>query len=73
MKAGKTHYIAGVPALFMTGVVCTYIFYAPEGFNMDYTVSLIIGAILTAGVATLYVRQIIRHKKAAMKQVLLES
>ncbi len=73
MKAGKSHYIAGVPALFMTGVVCTYIFYAPEGFNMDYTVSLIIGAILTAGVAALYVRQIIRHKKAAMKQDLLES
>ncbi len=34
---------------------------------MDYTVSLIIGAILTAGVAALYVRQIIRHKDAAMK------
>jgi len=72
MKAGKSHYIAGVPALFMTGVVCTYIFYAPEGFNMDYAVSLIIGAVLTAGVTALYVRQIIRHKKAAMK-VLLES
>ncbi|MBO0603202.1 carbon starvation protein A [Sporosarcina sp. E16_3] len=73
MKAGKSHYIAGVPALFMTGVVCTYIFYAPEGFNMDYTVSLIIGAVLTAGVAALYVRQIIRHKDAAMKQVLSKS
>ncbi|WP_186669876.1 carbon starvation protein A [Sporosarcina sp. BP05] len=67
MKAGKSHYIAGVPALFMTGVVCTYIFYAPEGFNIDYTVSLIIGAILTAGVAALYIRQIIRHKDATMK------
>ncbi|MBO0586245.1 carbon starvation CstA family protein [Sporosarcina sp. E16_8] len=67
MKAGKSHYIAGVPALFMTGVVCTYIFYAPEGVNMDYTVSLFIGAILTVGVAALYIRQIIRHKDAAMK------
>ena len=73
LKAGKSHYIAGVPAIFMTGVVCTYIFYAPEGFNMDYTVSLIIGAILTAGVTALYIRQIIRHKQAATKQVLLES
>jgi len=72
LKAGKSHYIAGVPALFMTGVVCTYIFYAPEGFNMDYTVSLIIGAILTTGVTALYVRQIIRHKKSVMKQVLLK-
>jgi len=72
LKTGKSHYIAGVPALFMTGVVCTYIFYAPEGFNMDYAVSLIIGAVLTAGVTALYARQVIRHKKAAMK-VLLES
>lgn len=63
MKVDKSHYIAGVPALFMTGVVCTYIFYAPEGFNMDYTVSLIIGTILTAGVAALYVWRIILHKK----------
>ncbi|WP_342510446.1 carbon starvation CstA family protein [Sporosarcina sp. FSL K6-1522] len=73
MKAGKSHYIAGIPALFMTGVVCTYIFYAPEGFNMNYTVSLIIGAILTAGVTAFYVRQIIRHKKIVTKSVLLES
>jgi len=73
LKMGKSHYIAGVPALFMTGVVSTYIFYAPEGFNMDYKVSLIIGAILTAGVTVLYIRQIIRHKQAATKNALLES
>ncbi|MFJ7934759.1 carbon starvation protein A [Sporosarcina sp. NPDC096371] len=63
MNKGRSHYIAGIPALFMTGVVCTYIFYAPEGFNMGYTISLIIGAILTAIVTVLYVRQIIRSKK----------
>ncbi|MCZ2257923.1 carbon starvation CstA family protein [Sporosarcina sp. G11-34] len=73
LKAKKSHYIAGIPALFMTGVVCTYIFYAPEGFNMDYSISLIIGSILTAGVAVLYVRQIIRHKGFAKNQVPLRS
>lgn len=72
MRAGKSHYIAGVPALFMTGVVCTYIFYAPEGFNMEYTVSLIIGTILTAVVSALYVWRIIRHKNETTKQGLLK-
>ena len=72
MKTGKTHYIAGIPALFMTGVVCTYIFYAPEGFNMDYTISIIIGSILTAGVTAIYVWQIIRHKKMGTGQVVLK-
>lgn len=68
MRVGKSHYIAGVPALFMTGVVCTYIFYAPEGFNMDYTVSLIIGTILTVSVAAFYVWRIILHKKQGLLQ-----
>ncbi len=73
MRTGKSHYIAGVPALFMTGVVCTYIFYAPEGFNMDYTVSVIIGSMLTIGVAAIYIWQIIRHKQATMKKAVEES
>ena len=72
MKTGKNHYIAGIPGLFMTGVVCTYIFYAPEGFNMDYTISIIIGSILTAGVTAVYVWQIIRHKKIGTTQVILK-
>lgn len=68
MKEKKTHYIAGIPALFMTGVVCTYIFYAPEGLNMDYTVSIIIGSILTAIVTAVYVWKIIQHKKVRMNR-----
>jgi len=68
MKAGKNHYIAGIPALFMTGVVCTYIFYAPEGLNMDYTVSIIIGSVLTAVVTAVYVWKIIQHKKVRMNR-----
>lgn len=68
MKAGKNHYIAGIPALFMTGVVCTYIFYAPEGLNMDYTISIIIGSILTAVVTAVYVWKIIQNKRIGMNR-----
>lgn len=72
LKAGRSHYIAGIPALFMTGVVSTYIFYAPEGFNMDYMISLIIGLVITTGVCGVYMWQILRHKQLAAKGLLLE-
>lgn len=74
LKEGRAHahYIAGIPALFMTGVVTTYFVFAPEGLNLDYTISLIIGGALTFGVFLLYVRQIIRHKEIAAKNLVLE-
>ncbi|MFA9456515.1 carbon starvation protein A [Halalkalibacter sp. AB-rgal2] len=64
LKQFKFHWICGIPAVFMTGVVCTYIFYAPEGLSMDYQISMVIGLLLTALVAVWYIGQILRvsHK-----------
>ncbi|MGC8228057.1 carbon starvation CstA family protein [Pseudobacillus badius] len=73
LKEGKAHWIAGVPAMFMTAVVCTYIFYAPEGFAMDYQVSLLIGAALTVLVGAIYVWQIVRHKQLKLKELAVHS
>lgn len=73
LKEGKAHWIAGVPAMFMTAVVCTYIFYAPEGFAMDYQVSLLIGAVLTVLVGAIYVFQIVRHKQLKLKELTVHS
>ncbi|KZO00243.1 carbon starvation CstA family protein [Pseudobacillus badius] len=73
LKEGKAHWIAGVPAMFMTAVVCTYIFYAPEGFAMDYQVSLLIGAVLTVLVGAIYVWQIVRHKQLKLKELSVHS
>lgn len=63
LQEGKNHWIAGVPAMFMTGVVCTYIFYAPEGFGMAYNTSMVIGFSLTAVIIGLYAMQIVRFKR----------
>lgn len=63
LKNGKFHWICGLPALFMTGVVSTYIFYAPEGFQLAYSTSMIIGSALTAFVIGWYVLQIIKWKR----------
>ena len=39
----KTYWFILIPAAFMTAVVTTYIFVAPEGFGLNYTISLVIG------------------------------
>jgi len=62
LKNNKFHWICGVPAMFMTGVVCTYIFYAPEGLALDYQLSLIIGSALTFIVLIWYVKQMIHYR-----------
>jgi carbon starvation protein CstA len=74
LKEGRAHahILAGIPALFMTGVVATYFLYAPEGLNLDYTLSLTIGGIITFIVFLMYIRQIVRHREIAVKNVLIE-
>jgi carbon starvation protein CstA len=64
LKEHKFHWIASVPALFMTGVVCTYIFYAPEGLGMDYSTSIFLGSSLTAIVLVWYAWKIIQYRKS---------
>ncbi|OIJ20787.1 carbon starvation protein A [Anaerobacillus alkalidiazotrophicus] len=69
LKNSKFHWISGIPALFMTSVVCTYIFYAPEGFSLSYQISLRTGLSLTALVLIWYVKQIIVHKRPPSNHV----
>ena len=46
-KENKNYFITLIPALFMTCVCTTYIFYAPEGLSLPYTLSVIIGIATT--------------------------
>lgn len=62
----KTYLITLIPALFMTMVTVTYIFFAPEGFGaltdglwgfkISYEVAVIIGGIVAASFLTLFVK-----------------
>jgi len=63
MKNNKFYWIGGIPALFMTGVVSTYIFYAPEGFNLNYGTSVILGGIAWLLVAIWFAGKVINHHK----------
>ncbi|WP_085505406.1 carbon starvation CstA family protein [Thalassobacillus devorans] len=70
LQSKKFHWIASIPALFMTGVVSTYIFYAPEGFGLAYSTSMIIGSVIWLAVAVWFVVQIMKHKGMLNKQVI---
>ena len=72
LKEGKLHYIAGIPALFMTGVVGTYFLYAPETLNLDYGISVIGGLIPVAVTGFLYIKAIMKQRTAAVKDALYE-
>ncbi|CAG9620210.1 carbon starvation CstA family protein [Sutcliffiella rhizosphaerae] len=63
LQENKFHWITGIPALFMTAVVTNYLFYAPEGLNMDYRLSLIIGGFLTLVVLVWYINKIVKFRK----------
>ncbi|MBU8908346.1 carbon starvation CstA family protein [Desertibacillus haloalkaliphilus] len=63
LKKGRLHWICGLPALFMTAVCGTYIFYAPEGFQLPYQTSVLIGVSITVIVLVWYLRIISKNDK----------
>lgn len=69
LRNNKLHWICGVPALFMTAAVSMYIFLAPEGFHLSYGISLTIGSVITALVASWYVVQIYKYNKLKQNQL----
>jgi carbon starvation protein CstA len=52
----KNYFVTLLPALFMTCVVTTYICIAPEGFQINPTVSYIIGGVVTLAAMFLFAR-----------------
>jgi len=60
VKNKKSHYMASLPAMFMTAVSITYIMQAPEGFSLPNSISTpvgIIGAVVTMIVFMNYSRK----------------
>lgn len=63
LKNHQFHWMTGIPAVFMTAVVSTYIFYAPEGFSLDYHFSVGIGTAITVVVFLWYLNEQRKTKK----------
>jgi carbon starvation protein CstA len=57
-KNDKNHWIASLPAFFMTAVSVTYILYAPEGFQLAYNISVPAGIAAAVVTMAIYLRKI---------------
>ncbi len=66
LKSNKNYWVALIPALFMTVVVVSYIFLAPEGFQLPYTISIWSGII--AAVVVLF--SIFNKRNMALRSAL---
>ncbi len=67
----RLHWIASIPATFMTAVSMTYILQAPEGFGLSTAISYPGGLAITVLIVIAFVRHITKQKPAvtAGKQI----
>lgn len=59
----KFYWITLIPAIFMTMVCSTYILIAPEGFELDNTLSYVLGGVFTIIVCVLFLTLIVKKQK----------
>lgn len=62
VRHGKPYWISMLPAMFMTCVCVTYILYAPEGFRLDYYVSLGAGVAVALLAGVMFMRKMVFSK-----------
>jgi carbon starvation protein CstA len=67
-KTGKCYWIALIPATFMTVVVTSYIFIAPEGFKLPYLVGPTTGIIVAAVLFCMFIILIAVKQKNTLKE-----
>jgi len=55
VKQAKSHWMASLPATFMTAVSITYIMQAPEGFKLASSIAYPVGAIAAVAAMVLFI------------------
>ncbi|MCP3942314.1 MAG: carbon starvation protein A [Desulfobacteraceae bacterium] len=56
-RAGRNHWIASIPALFMSAVCFTFILYADIGFNVPYNISVILGLLISVSLYIIFLKK----------------
>lgn len=66
-RNGRAYVLCLVPAMFMTAVVATYLFYAPrpEGFGLGISTASTIAGVVTALCTALFARFVLRQRAAS--------
>lgn len=59
----RNHWVATVPAVFMTAVSFTYILQAPEGFGLSTSISYPIGLAITVVISLLFANRVKKERK----------
>lgn len=65
----RLHWIATIPAIFMTAVTFTYLLQAPEGFGLPTSISYPVGLVITLGITGLFVRKVSKERKVQSEQI----
>lgn len=55
VRNNKLYWITLIPAIFMTAVVSTYLFIAPEGFQFNHNLSYMLGLSITIMVIVIFI------------------
>ena len=63
VKERKFHWIASIPATFMTAVSFTYILQAPEGFKLSTSIAYPLGLALTVLIVGLFTYKAVKEKQ----------
>lgn len=69
----RLHWIATIPAIFMTAVTFTYLLQAPEGFSLPTSISYPVGLLITVGITLLFVNKVRNIRKASTGNTLSNS
>ena len=62
IKYKKNYWISFIPAVFMTAVVTSYLFIAPEGFGLNKTISYAAG-ITTSLASVVWIMVTLKNRK----------
>lgn len=68
LKENKPYLITLIPGVFMTAVVSTYLFIAPEGFALPKSISYVAGGVITLAITTGFLVVAFRRSKAGNKE-----
>jgi len=63
VKEKRLHWVATIPAIFMSAVTFTYLLQAPEGFGLSTNISYPVGLLITVGITLLFASKVRRERK----------
>ena len=68
VKNKKSHWMASIPATFMTAVSSTYLLQAPEGFRLSTTIAYPVGIIVAVAAIVIFMTKASKKDKITLQE-----